>query len=81
MEENTQMPLQCLFCFSTQFELPEEDYQPQPGEQIKCANCGRMNDYDSMMRVVQRKGMEWAEEQAQEMLDDFAKQIGNIFNN
>jgi hypothetical protein len=79
MEESTIMSLQCLFCFSTQFELPEEGYQPKPGEQIKCANCGKMNDYDSLMRVAKRKGMEWAEEQAKELLDDFAKQIGKIF--
>ncbi len=79
MEESTNMSLRCVFCFSTQFELPKEAYQPQPGEQIKCANCGRMNDYDSLIRVVQRKGKEWAEDQAQEIIDDFTKQIGNIF--
>ena len=79
MEENTKMSLQCLFCFSTKFELPEENYQPQPGEQIKCANCGRMNDYDSLMRVIQRKGLAWAEEQAQNMMDDFEKQVERMF--
>ena len=79
MEEKTQMSLQCLFCCSTQFELPEEGYQLQPGEQIKCANCGRMNDCDSLMRVVKRKGKEWAEEQAQEVLDDFTKQLKRMF--
>ncbi len=79
MEESTQMSLQCLFCFSTDFVLSEENYQPQPGELIKCANCGRMNDYDSLIRVVQRKGTEWAEEQAQDLMDDFTKQLGNMF--
>ena len=75
MEEKPQMSLQCLFCCSPQFELPEEGYQPQPGEQIKCANCERMNDYDSLVRVVKRKGKEWAEEQAQELVDDVTKQL------
>jgi len=79
MDEKTQMSLQCLFCRSTQFEIPEEGYQPQSGEQIKCANCGRMNDYDSLMRVVQRKGKEWVEEQAQELVDDFTKELKKIF--
>lgn len=79
MEEKIQMPLKCLFCFSTQFETPEEGYQPQSGEQIKCANCGRLNDYDSLMRVVQRKGKEWAEEQAQGLVDDFTKELKKMF--
>ncbi len=79
MEEKTQMSLQCLFCCSTQFEVPEEGYHPQPGEQIKCANCGRTNDYDSLMRVVKRKGTEWAEEQAQEVIVDFTKQLKSMF--
>lgn len=79
MEESTKMSLQCLFCFSTQFELPEEGYQPKPGEQIKCGNCGRMNDYDSLIRVAQRKGREWAEEQVHEVINDFMKQLGKSF--
>ena len=79
MEESTKMSLQCLFCFSTQFELPEEGYKPKSGEQIKCANCGRMNDYDSLIRVVQRIGMAWAEEQAHEVISDFMKQLGKNF--
>ena len=79
MEENTEMSVQCLFCFSTQFELPEENYQPQPGEQIQCANCGRMNDYDSLMRVIKKKGLAWAEEQAQVLMDDFEKQVEGMF--
>lgn len=79
MEETTQVSLQCFFCFSTQFVLPEEDYQPQPGELIQCGNCGRWNDYDSLVRVVRRKGHEWVEEQAQALMNDFAKQLGKMF--
>ena len=79
MEEGTQLSLQCFFCFSTQFVLPEENYQPQSGELIQCGNCGRWNDYDSLIRVVQRKGFEWTEEQAQELMDNFAKQLGKLF--
>jgi hypothetical protein len=79
MEESTQVALQCFFCFSTQFALPEEDYQPKSGELIQCGNCGRWNDYDSLIRVVHRKGQEWAEEQTQALMDDFAKQLGKLF--
>ncbi|PNU19849.1 hypothetical protein C2E25_10480 [Geothermobacter hydrogeniphilus] len=79
MEESTQLSLQCFFCFSTQFVLPEENYQPRQGELIQCDNCGRWNDYDSLIRVAQRKGQEWVEEQAQVLMNDFAKQLGKMF--
>lgn len=79
MEESKNVPLKCFFCFSTQFVLPEENYQPQSGELVECANCGKLNDYDSLVRVVQRKAKEWAEEQMQAVIDDFKKQLGKIF--
>ena len=79
MEEQLSVSMQCLFCFSKDFDLPEENYSPKHGELIKCANCGRLNDYDSMWCVVQRKGEEWAEEQAQVLLDDFSKDLNNLF--
>ena len=79
MEEKTRLSLQCLFCFSDQFVFPEEDYQPQSGDLIECANCGRLNDYDSLMRVVDRKATEWVDEQAQALLDDLAKDISRMF--
>jgi hypothetical protein len=79
MEENTTLKLECLFCKSTDFIVSDKDYVPQPGEQIRCANCGRTNDYDSLMRVVKRKGADWAEEQATKGMDDFAKKLGKIF--
>ena len=79
MDEITQVPLRCFFCFSTRFVLPKEEYQPQSGELIQCGNCARWNDYDSLVRVVQRKGQEWAEKQAQALMNDFAKQLEKIF--
>ncbi len=79
MEESENVSLICFFCFSTQFVLPEENYQPQSGELIECANCGRLNDYDSLVRVVQRKAEEWAEEQMQTAINDFTKQLEKMF--
>lgn len=79
MEEKTTIQLHCFFCGSTQFALPNKNYQPKAGEQIKCSNCGRTNDYDSLMRVAKSKATKWAKEQAQKKMDDFAKQIGKIF--
>lgn len=79
MEEKTQILLSCLFCFSKQFILPEENYKPQSGELIECANCGHMNDYDSLMRIAQRKEKEWCEKQAQKLMGNFNKRIKQLF--
>lgn len=58
MEERYDIKMHCLFCKSEQFELPTEGYQPSPGEMIKCANCGKLNDYESMCRVAKENGIE-----------------------
>lgn len=79
MEKHEEIKLKCLFCFSTSFELPEENYTPKSGEMIKCSNCGKLNNYDSMMRVVQKEGQEWAENQAKSMIDEFTKNMKKDF--
>ena len=73
METTNTISLRCVFCFSTEFEVPKENYHPNPGELIRCANCGRMNDYDSMMRVVQNKAREIGETHAKEIMKSFQK--------
>ena len=79
MEEKTTIKLKCFFCSSTDFELPYADYQPKHGEQIRCSNCGRTNDYDSLLRVAKKQGEEWAEQQVKEEMDKFKKQLKRIF--
>lgn len=66
-----EIKMKCLFCFSTDFVVPNDNYQPQSGEMIKCANCGKLNDYDSLMRVVEKEGEEFIQKEA----DKFAKEI------
>jgi len=78
MEEQTELKLQCVFCFSDQFVFPSEDYQPKHGELMECANCGRQNDYDSLIRVVHRKANEWIESQTKSLLKDLSKEFGKI---
>ena len=68
MDEKKTIQARCFFCFSTDFILPHDDYEMQSGEMIQCSNCGRLNDYDSLMRVAKHKGEEWAEEIAQKMI-------------
>lgn len=51
-----QINLKCIFCGSTQFETPHEDYQLEDGEMIKCGNCGKLNDYSSIREVAIEEG-------------------------
>lgn len=67
------IPLRCVFCKSTSFEIPYENYHPQPGEMLTCANCGRLNDYDSLMRVVTEKATNIAKEYAEKAIGDALK--------
>ena len=78
MGTETTIKLRCIFCGSQSFELPEEGYQPKHGEQILCANCGRTNDYDSLLNVAKKHAKEWAEKQVQKELDNFTKKIGKM---
>ncbi|MHC4122650.1 MAG: hypothetical protein ACYSSI_03675 [Planctomycetota bacterium] len=73
MEEKIKM--YCLFCKSEQFELPDANYQPSHGEMIKCANCGRLNDYTSMLEVTKEKAMQIAKKEAEKMIKDFSKKF------
>jgi hypothetical protein len=75
MEEKTTVKMQCVFCFASDFEVPYKGYTPHSGEMIRCANCGRLNDYDSLVRIAKRKGKEWAEKQANEFIENGMKKI------
>jgi len=76
MAAEKELKLKCLFCFSTDFILPDENYQPQPGEMIQCSNCGKLNDYDSLMRVVEKESDDFIQKEA----DKFAKEIEDKLN-
>ncbi len=67
MNAEKEIKMKCLFCFSTDFVVPHDNYQPQQGEMVKCANCGKLNDFDSMMRVVEREAEEIADKIEKEL--------------
>ena len=46
--------LKCIFCGSEMFSFPEENYQTQRREQIKCATCGKLNYY----KVLQNQAID-----------------------
>jgi uncharacterized Zn finger protein len=68
-----QIKMFCLFCKSEQFELPKEGYQPSCGEMIKCANCGRLNDYTSMLNITKEKAIEIAKAEAKKIIKNTMK--------
>lgn len=71
--------LRCTFCRSELFALPQEDYDPPHGSFVVCANCGRENDVTSLVFVVKAKAMDIAEEHADKMIKEFAKNIKKAF--
>jgi len=48
-------------------------------EMIRCANCERLNDYDSLVRIAKRKGKEWAKKQAKELVEKEMKKLARGF--
>jgi hypothetical protein len=68
-----EIKIHCLFCKSDQFELPTEGHQPNPGEMIKCATCGRLNDYTSMLKVVEEQAVQMVEAEAEKIVREAFK--------
>ncbi|CTV62858.1 hypothetical protein [Escherichia coli] len=74
--------LRCAFCRSEQFALPYESYSPPPSHSfVVCANCGRENDVTSLLIVAKSKGMEIAEECADELVEQMTKDLFKTFKN
>lgn len=75
MKESIEINLECVFCSSTQFELPQEGYKPEQGEMIKCGNCGRLNDFSSIYEVAISNGVETVKKDAMKYAEDELKKM------
>ena len=75
MDETKTVSLECIFCHSTDFELPSEDYIPNEDEHIKCANCGKINIYADIKAVAIEKGKEEIEQEVKKMIEKSLKDI------
>jgi len=74
MKDQYEMILKCVFCGSTEFEIPYQGYQPEEGEMIKCSNCGELNDATSIRDLaVNEKTAEIKEEMLDELKKMFKK--------
>lgn len=74
-EKQFNISLRCIFCDSTQFELPYKGYQPSDGEMIKCGNCGKLNDYSSLREVAIEKGRNEVKKYATNLIEGKLKKI------
>lgn len=75
MEKSVKISLKCIFCGSKEFNVPYKGYEPKSGEQIKCANCGRTNDYDSLRNLANDRGLEKAREFAEQEVKKMLKRV------
>jgi len=50
--------------------MGENDKEFQSGDLIKCSNCNKENDYDSILEIAKEKGVELIK---QDLIDDFKK--------
>ncbi|EKE02605.1 MAG: hypothetical protein ACD_20C00357G0028 [uncultured bacterium] len=78
MEEQYEIKLECVFCGSTEFEIPHEGYEPEEGEMIKCSNCDKLNDFISIRDVavgneLEKIGEEYTKFAEDEILKTFKK--------
>jgi DNA-directed RNA polymerase subunit RPC12/RpoP len=55
MVEGTEIALKCIFCGSTQFDIPE-NYEPKEDDNLKCANCGSLNIYSDLRNICIEEG-------------------------
>ena len=56
MEEELTVDVLCLFC--QQPLTGEKNRVYQSGDQIKCNQCGKLNDYDSVIEAAQKTAVE-----------------------
>lgn len=68
--------LRCIFCKANLFELPFEGYQPISGDMIRCANCGKSNDYTSIRRSIINKTVETIKEDVHSEIINMFKKAG-----
>ena len=76
MKDNYSVKLQCVFCGSENFSLPSKRYRPKEGEQIKCANCGRLNDFDSLHQIAMKRGIDMAKKDINDEIKKMLKKAG-----
>lgn len=47
--------VECVFCSSTRFLIPYNNYHPSENELLQCANCGRINSFSDIRDLAVHK--------------------------
>ncbi|OYQ75964.1 hypothetical protein [Wohlfahrtiimonas chitiniclastica] len=58
MDKTLQISLKCLFCNQTLKGDVEQSYKLTSGDLITCSECGELNDYDSVLEIAKKTGIE-----------------------
>ena len=77
MVKGTEIALKCIFCGSTQFEIPE-DYEPKEDDNLKCSNCGNLNIYSDLKEICIQEGKAFLENELKKELEKSFKGLKNI---
>lgn len=72
MKEKYEIKLKCVFCGSEEFSLPEKNYKPKIGEQVRCSKCGKLNDYEALQGLAVKESIKIVK-------NDFNNEIKKIF--
>lgn len=75
MDKTKQIKLECIFCGSTNFELPYEDYQPRENENIKCSNCNQLNIYEDLLETAKEKEINEVKENIENEFKNMFKKL------
>lgn len=75
MDQTKQIKLECIFCGSTDFEVPYQGYQPKENENVKCSNCNQLNIYEDLLEIAKEKGMDEVKEDIEKKLKTMFKKL------
>lgn len=79
MKDSYDIKFKCVFCGCEKFSVPRKNYKPIVGERIKCANCGRLNDYESLQNLAVKEGINIIKSDLEEDLKKMFKKAGLRF--
>lgn len=76
MKDKYDIKLKCVFCGSEDFVIPEKGYKPKIGEQVKCAKCGKLNDYEALHDLATKEGLNTVKSDVNEEIKKMFKKAG-----
>ena len=72
MDKEKVVTLECIFCHSTNFELPHKSYIPKENDTIKCSTCNKLNIYADIKAIAVEREIEVL---SKEMIEELRKKL------